>query len=328
MKDVAKHAGVSTRTVSNVVNDFVHVSPQMRELVQRSLDALGYQMDYVARGLRSGRTGFVALVVPNLSEPYFAELAEAVIRAAQRKHLIVLVEATGGDPDVELSIMRGALANVADGVLLSSVSATIEGPPEGAVVMLGEHAASRQLPHVGIDNVAAARTVVEHLLEQGYLRIAALGVQNTDTAQQRYEGFQQALANAHRKESKALDTTDETWSPQAGYDAVLQLLQRSTKMPDAIFAFNDSLAIGALRGLHDNKISVPEQMAVAGIDNTTQSAFASPPLTTIAPDLDELATHALDLLATQVAGQGSSHGSPGHTRTSFQLIVRSSTRLT
>jgi len=326
MKDVAEHAGVSTRTVSNVVNDFVHVSPQMRELVQRSLDALGYQMDYVARGLRSGRTGFVALVVPNLSEPYFAELAEAVIRAARRNHLIVLVEATGGDPDVELGVMRGALANVADGVLLSSVSATIQGAPEGAVVMLGEHAASPELRHVGIDNVAAARTVVEHLLEQGYQRIAALGVQDTDTARQRYEGFRQALAVAGKKEAKALEIVDHTWSPQAGYDAVLQMLRRRTKLPDAIFAFNDSLAIGVLRGLHDKQISVPGEIAVAGIDNITQSAFVSPPLTTIAPDLDELATQALDLLADQVAGRSSPHIPTRQTMTSFRLIVRASTR--
>lgn len=326
MKDVAEHAGVSTRTVSNVVNNFVHVSPQMRELVQRSLDSLGYQMDYVARGLRSGRTGFVALVVPNLSEPYFAELAEAVIRAAQRKHLIVLVEATGGDPEVELSIMRGALANVADGVLLSSVSATTDDAPEGAVVMLGEHAASQQLPHVGIDNVAAARTVVEHLLDQGYRRIAALGVQDTDTARQRYEGFREALAAARRRESKALHTAGETWSPQAGYDAVLELLARRTQRPDAIFAFNDSLAIGALRGLHDNGVSVPGQVAVAGIDNTTQSAFTSPPLTTIAPDLDELATQALDLLAHQVAAGGTAHSPPERATTAFRLIIRASTR--
>jgi DNA-binding LacI/PurR family transcriptional regulator len=287
---------------------------------------LGYQMDYVARGLRSGRTGFVALVVPNLSEPYFAELAEAVIRAARRKHLIVLVEATGGDPDVELAVMRGALANVADGVLLSSVSATIEGAPEGAVVMLGEHAASPKVQHVGIDNVAAARTVVEHLLEQGYHRIAALGVQDTDTARQRYDGFRQGLAAAGKREVKPLEIADHTWSPQAGYDAVLQMLKRRTKLPTAILAFNDSLAIGALRGLHDKHISVPDEIAVAGIDNITQSAFASPPLTTIAPDLDELATQALDLLADQVAGRGSEHTPTKQTMTSFRLVVRASTR--
>ncbi|MFD1271075.1 LacI family DNA-binding transcriptional regulator [Streptomyces kaempferi] len=84
MRDVAEHAGVSVRTVSNVVNGYSHVSPDMRAKVQRSLDELGYRMDYLARGLRSGRTGFIALAVPFLAEPYFAELAQAVIRAAGR----------------------------------------------------------------------------------------------------------------------------------------------------------------------------------------------------------------------------------------------------
>ncbi len=325
MKDVAEHAGVSTRTVSNVVNNFVHVSPQMRELVQRSLDELGYQMDYLARGLRSGRTGFIALVVPNLSEPYFAELAEAVIRAAQRKHLNVLVEATGGDPAVELSIMQGALANVADGVLLSSVSATMNGAPDGPVVMLGEHAASRELQHVGIDNVAAARTMVEHLLDQGFQRIAALGFQDTDTARLRYQGYQLALGAAGIKGTRRLNLSGSTWSPQGGHDAVMQLLRRRSRLPDAIFALNDSLAIGALRALQDNDIDVPGEIAVAGIDNITQSAFTSPPLTTIAPDLNEIAMRALDLLADQLSGHAPRRRYQT-TLTSFELIVRASTR--
>lgn len=325
MKDVAEHAGVSTRTVSNVVNNFVHVSPAMRQLVQQSLDELGYQMDYVARGLRSGRTGFVALVVPNLSEPYFAELAEAVIRAARRQHLIVLVEATAGDPDVEVSIMRGALATVAEGVLLSSVSATIEGAPDVPVVMLGEHAASRELPHVGIDNVAAARTMVSHLLQQGYQRIAALGVQDTDTARQRYQGYQLGLVEEGVKEARSLELLDTVWSPQAGYDAVVRMLRRRRKLPDAIFAFNDSLAVGALRALQDRHIDVPGEVAVAGIDGTTQSAFASPPLTTIAPDLEELASRALCLLSDQLAGNAA-HGHQQPTFIPFQLVIRASTR--
>lgn len=324
MKDVAEHAGVSIRTVSNVVNNFEHVSAQMRQLVQRSVDELGYQMDYVARGLRSGRTGFIALVVPNLSEPYFAELAEAVIRAAQRKHLIVLIEATGGDPDVEMAIMKGALAAVADGVLLSSVAATIKGAPEGPVVMLGEHAATTEMQHVGIDNVAAARIVVEHLIDQGYRRIAALGVQDTDTARLRYEGFKVALTAAGLKETSSMETTGSVWSPQSGYDAVSRMLKRTTRLPDAIFAFNDSLAIGALRALQERHISVPGEVALAGIDNITQSAFVSPPLTSIAPDLDELAGRALDLLEDQLVGQVRQRFTP--TLTSFRLIVRASSQ--
>ena len=235
----------------------------------------------------------------------------------------MLVEATGGDAGVELSIMKGALANVADGILLSSVSATMEGAPDGPVVMLGEHAASQEIGHVGIDNVAAARDVVDHLLSQGRRRIAPLGVQDTDTARLRYQGYRSALAAAGRPEVKGVAAVKPGWSPQSGYDAVARMLDRRTKMPDAIFAFNDSLAIGALRALQDRGVRVPDDVAVAGIDNTTQGAFASPPLTTIAPDLEELAARAIDLLEDQIAGRGEAHPAP--ILTPYKLIVRQST---
>src|SRR4051794_12184010 len=92
MRDVAEHAGVSPRTVSNVVNGFRHVSPATRERVQHSLDALGYEVNAAARSLRSGRTGMIALVLAEFHSPYFAELADAVVRAAGRRGLTVLVE--------------------------------------------------------------------------------------------------------------------------------------------------------------------------------------------------------------------------------------------
>jgi len=211
-------------------------------------------------------------------------------------------------------------------VLLISAASAMTGASCGAVVMMGEHAAFRELQYVGIDNVAAARTVVNHLLERGYGRIAALGAQDTDVGRQRYRGYQLALADSGKEETRPLELVDHDWSPQAGYDAVLRMLRHRTKRPDAIFAFNDSLGIGALRALQAKQITVPEQVAVAGIDDIPQSAFASPPLTTVAPDLDELAGRAVDLLDSQLEGRG---GGPPYqpTLTSFKLIVRASTDL-
>ncbi len=325
MKDVAEHAGVSTRTVSNVVNDFVHVRPETRALVQRSIDELGYQMDYVARGLRSGRTGFIALVVPSLSEPYFAELAEAVMGAAKKQRLNVLVEATGGDAAVERQVMQGSLANVADGILLSPVAARITGSLPGPVVLLGERTAGSRLRHVGIDNVAAAHLAVSHLIEQGCRRIAALGVQDSDTARLRLEGCRSAMADKGKIELVALPTVE--WSPAAGLAAVDHVFgtRPGRARPDGIFAFNDSLAIGALRALHSCRIAVPDDVAVASIDNVTQAAFTQPPLTTVAPDLADLAEQALRLLVHQLAGRATERRLRSR-RVPVRLIVRGSSR--
>jgi DNA-binding LacI/PurR family transcriptional regulator len=325
MRDVAEHAGVSIRSVSNVVNDYVYVSPEMRERVQASLDHLEYKMDYVARGLRSGRTGMIALVVPQLAEPYFAALAQAVIRAAAGRGLVVLIETTDDNPEIEKRIMKGALATVADGVLLSASSATIEGAPDVPLVLLGEHTATRYGDHVGIDNVAAARTVVRHLLSEGYRRISPLGVTDADTAAQRYRGFHEELQEWGIRPIQRLVLATPDWSPTGGYEAVRKFLDANKgALPRAIFAFNDSLALGALRALRQSEIDVPGQVAVAGIDDLVQSAFVDPPLTSLAPDLDDIAESALSALTLQINGKA---GRSAYRRklTSFELKVREST---
>ncbi|WP_406137616.1 LacI family DNA-binding transcriptional regulator [Streptomyces sp. NBC_01089] len=334
MRDVAEHAGVSVRTVSNVVSGYTHVSPEMRARVQHSLDALGYKMDYLARGLRSGRTGFVALAVPYLAEPYFAELAQAVIRAAARRGITVLVESTEGDSETERRILAGGLTNVADGVLFSAltvpaadVAAT---PPDFPLVMLGEHDVGDRFPRVGIDNVAAARTAVEHLLEQGCRRIVALGRNGSENGRQRAEGYRQALSAAGVRRVNWLVAPVKDWNRAQGHEAVRQLLEGSGPLPDAIFAFNDALAVGALHALNASGVRVPDDVALASIDNVPESAYTHPPLTSVAPDLDVIAERALTLLDEQTGRQpaGESAGPVVARResTPFRLVVRASSQ--
>lgn len=315
MRDVAEHAGVSVRTVSNVVSGYTHVSPETRARVQRSLDELGYRMDFLARGLRSGRTGFVALAVPFLAEPYFAELAQAVIRAAARRGITVLVEATAGDSDAERRILDGGLTNVADGVLLSALTVPASDvAAKGAgfpLVMLGEHSVGDQFPRVGIDNVAAARTAVEHLLAQGCRRIVALGRNGSENGRQRTEGYRQALSAARVRRVNWLVVPVDDWTREQGYEAVRELLVGDGPLPDGVFAFNDALAVGALRALDASGVRVPEDVAVVGIDDIQESAYTHPPLTSVAPDLDAIAERALALLEEQIGRTGAAEREPG-----------------
>ncbi|WP_338017464.1 LacI family DNA-binding transcriptional regulator [Streptomyces adustus] len=343
MRDVAEHAGVSVRTVSNVVSGYEHVSPDTRAKVQRSLDELGYRMDYLARGLRSGRTGFIALAVPFLAEPYFAELAQAVIRAAGRRGITVLVESTAGDSGVERQIIEGGLTNVADGVLLSALTLpagdVAAKKPDFPLVMLGEHSVGDQFPRVGIDNVAAARTAVEHLLEQGCRWIVALGRNGSENGRQRTEGYEQAMSAARVRRVNWLVVPVEDWTRDQGYAAVRELLEGDGPLPDAIFAFNDALAVGALRALDASGVRVPEDVAVVGIDAIQESAYTHPPLTSIAPDLDAIAERALALLEEQIQSRGASEEAApdGEAQvgavvaapqepTPYRLVVRESSR--
>ncbi|NUS00507.1 MAG: LacI family DNA-binding transcriptional regulator, partial [Kribbellaceae bacterium] len=196
MSDVARHAGVSQRTVSNVVNNYVHVSPATRARVQASLDALGYRPNTAARRLRTGRTGTVTLAVPTFRERYFADLAEAIVGAARDRGTTVLVETTGGRRETELELLRGGGDILTDGVIMSAVSLG-RGDQRGAhpVVLIGDREPGSTIDHVGIKNREAAQAAVTHLLETGRRRILLLGAHHGPrrSYQLRRQGYQAAL---------------------------------------------------------------------------------------------------------------------------------------
>jgi DNA-binding LacI/PurR family transcriptional regulator len=133
-----------------------------------------------------------------------------------------------------------------DGVLVNAVAAGHQGSADLPTVLLGESPPVANTPHVGIDNVAAARTVVQHLIDRGHHRILAFGNQDTETARLRFEGYRQAMAAARLGRLLSLDF-DEPWSAEGAYREISTLLRRRARPPEAIFAFNDSLAHGALR---------------------------------------------------------------------------------
>jgi DNA-binding LacI/PurR family transcriptional regulator len=303
MRDVAAHAGVSPRTVSNVVSGNVNVSPSMRARVQKSLDELGYKMDYLARGLKSGRTGFIALVVPNLNEAYHAQLAQAVTKAAAERGLGVLVEATDADPATELKIMREGTANIADGVLLNHLGHMQNvgyQPPAGfPLVVLGQPGVAHA-DQVGVDHVAVARMAVEHLIERGRRRIAMIGAGFGECGQLRYTGYLQTLAAASIQPIPGLRPYGMEADAAAGKAETDDLLSRAAKVPDAIFAYNSAAALGVLRSLTEHGLQVPGDVAVIGVDDTPVARYMNPSLSVIAIDMRALATRALDHLEEQL----------------------------
>jgi DNA-binding LacI/PurR family transcriptional regulator len=331
MRDVAERAGVSPRTVSNVVNGFRHVSPATRARVQGALDELGYEVNAAARSLRSGRTGMIALVVAELHSPYLAELADAVVRAADRRGLTVLIEVTEGNRDREIEVLNGGRKPLTDGVLMSPVALigqpTITFRQDFPMVMLGESKLGETYDHVGLDNAAATRSVIEHLISVGKVDIAALGAnESLPAARLRQAAYEAALGRAGLRPHCVIHTSD--WDRHTGADAIQWLVRSGRPLPDAVFAFNDTLAIGALRALLHNGISVPSQVAVAGIDDIDEAAYVTPSLTTVAPDLPALAERALSLLEDQITANRNAvpHPPPRQEWSPFRLVVRESTR--
>lgn len=298
LKDVAVLAGVSVKTVSNVVNGYDFVKPENRRRVENALVATGYRPNLGARNLRRGRTGFIALVVPELSIPYFGELAGGVIAAAGRHDWNVLIEQTQGDRERERDTLAALGPHLVDGALVSP-QAVEAGDLTGIgvpVVLLGEHPLALPLDHVGIDNVRAAHTAVRHLLDIGRRRIAVIGQHPTrGTAAQRLSGYRAALDEAGLPLRDELVAEALRYHHRDGAAAMGRLLDLA-EPPDAVFCFNDMLAQGAIRAVVDRGLHVPHDVAIVGFDNAEHSAYSVPSLTTIAPDKAALAEAAVDLV--------------------------------
>ena len=307
LQDVALHAGVSTKTVSNVVNGYAHVAPATRTRVEKAVAELGYRPNLSARSMRGGRSGIIALAVPELGVPYFAELAQSVIRAADQAGFIVLIDQTEGRLDRERLVSQGIRSQLIDGLIFSPLAlrgddldARADGIP---MVLLGERVGAAAVDHVIIDNVEAARQAVGHLVAQGRTRIAAVGAQYStvgETARLRLAGYQQALADAGLPFQSELVAETRSFHRHDGAAAMTRLLDAGS-VPDAVFAFNDLTAIGVLRACYDRGLRVPEDVAVIGFDDLEEGRYAIPSLSTISPDKDFIGRTAVRLLATRLA---------------------------
>jgi DNA-binding LacI/PurR family transcriptional regulator len=330
LRHVAARAGVSIKTVSNVVNGYVHVAPSTRARVQQVLDELNYRPNLSARNLRSARTGLVALAVPEIDSPYFAELARHVVRAAQTRGWTVLIDQTDGLADRERLVMDGIRGHLIDGVIFSPLASGREQlltrRDSTPMVLLGERVYDGPVDHVAIDNVGAARVAVEHLLGLGRRRVAAIGEQRQEsagTARLRARGYADALRGRGIEPDRALVRFTESYHREDGAAAMADLLD-SGAAPDAVFCFNDLMALGALRSLAERGLRVPDDVAVVGFDDIEDGRYSIPSLTTVRPDKQVIAEHAVDLLAGRL--DGTDTGEPHEVDAPFALVVRESTR--
>lgn len=329
LRDVARDAGVSVRTVSNVVSGSVHVAPATRAHVEASLDKLGYRPNLVARNLRRGRTGLIGLALPELDVPYFSELARAIVGVTRQHDLTVVIEQTDGRADHERALLEGgARGTLFDGLILSSLAlgadevADLAGPLP--VVLLGERESRHRVDHVAIDNVAAAQVATEHLVGLGRRRIAAVGYQRPathQTAHLRARGYEQALAAAGRVADPALRVMTEHYHRADGATAMRALLELGDP-PDAVFCFNDLLALGVIREALCAGLRIPRDLAVVGFDDIDDGRYSTPTLTTISPDKEQIAELSVQMLMARVGGDPSK---PREHITGFELAVREST---
>jgi DNA-binding LacI/PurR family transcriptional regulator len=328
LKDIAERAGVSLATVSNVVNGYRPVGEATRQRVQQAIDELGYTPNLSARHLRRGRTGLIALAIPELNNPYFAELAGAAMREAAGLGYTLVMEDTAGDRDKELSLTEGS-RHIIDGLIFSPVQIgreeVLARTSTTPLVLIGEGVSDVPHDHIAIDNIAASHVAVQHLVSLGRRRIAFIGAPqdiNRQSAHLRLRGYREAVVAAGLPYEPSLVAGTTLFGRLDGLLAMRQLLALD-RPPDAVFAYNDLTAIGALRAVGEAGLRVPEDVAVIGIDDIEEGRFCSPTLTTISPDKEHIGRFAVRALVARI--EGKPVDPPRDVQPPFRLVTREST---
>ena len=329
LDDVAKEAGVSRATVSRVVNDYPHVSDEIRQHVQDCIDRLGYNPNFIARSLASQRTGNIGLVFPNsihnfFTDPYYPRLTEGIAHACNENDytLSLFIFHT---PELEKKLVprlnRGGLV---DGIIVQATGMDddiLSKIPEGNVPVLvaGRPFNLPDANYIDVDNVSGAYNAVAHLIRAGRKRIGMItGAKNTTAGLDRIEGYKQALRERGLPVEENL-LAEGDFTEQSGYYAAKELLK--DKSLDAIFASSDTMAVGSLRAIKDQSLRVPEEIAVVGFDDLPPSRSADPQLTTIRQPIRRFGVKAVDVLI-DIIRNGSE--TPRRVILGTELVVRES----
>lgn len=327
---VARLAGVSIKTVSNVVNGYQYIRPETRQRVLDAIQTLGYRPNLSARGLRSGRTGVISLIIPDLRNAYFAELADVVMRAAAEQNLSVIIDQSGGDRERELGLLRGPRMQMVDGILYSVLAlgeddAHLLDDVPRPVVLLGERIFHGPTDHVTMRNAEGSKAATQHLLSIGRRRLVALGAHRGEvigSAGLRLDGYREALEEAGITYDDALVCEVGGWFRSGGAEGLRTLLQSGATF-DGVVAFNDSLALGAMRVMQEAGLQIPDDVAVIGFDDIDETRYTLPTLSTIDPGKDEIAEVAVRFLMERIA-HPEAVIAPREHLSAFQLIQRES----
>lgn len=310
IKDVALRAGVSVTTVSHVVNETRHVSAEVRERVEGAIRDLGYVPSAVARSLKSNNTRTVGMLIPNSSNPYFAEIVRVVEDRCYAAGYTLVLCNTDDEPRRQGVYLQVLSERRIDGLIVvstgddASVAKLLRGLRMPVVLV------DREIDDPACDLVESAHMhggllATRHLVSLGHTRIACIGgPAGLAPSEQRIEGWRMGLAEAGL--SPAAGVAELLWhggfTSQGGYEA-MHAIARTASPPSAVFVCNDLMAIGALRAAHESELRVPDALSVVGFDDIELSSFTSPPLTTVAQPKARIGALAVDMLLERIGGR-------------------------
>ncbi len=328
IKDVAGLAGVSVGTVSNVLNRPDIVSPTARERVQAAIAELGFVRHESARHLRAGHSRTIGLLVLDIANPFFTDVARGVEEVANAAGLAVILCNSDDRPDKEAAHLDVLREQRVRGVLLTptaELSPAVEalrsrGTP---VVLVDRRAPTLEECAVAVDDVLGGRLAAEHLLERGHRRIAFIGgPSRLPQVQERHAGVVAAVCEATGGQEALTVVTPDALTVAGGREAAVQIVGlRGGRRPTAAICANDLLALGVLQEMVRQGVRVPEEFAIVGYDDIDFAAAAAVPLTSVRKPRYELGRRAAELLLSEAGGDGHQHQQPVFEPT---LVVRES----
>ena len=300
--DISSRAGVSRSTVSRVINDYPHISPEVRERVQAVIKETGYRPNRLAQSLASSRTGMIGLVIPHaahtiITNPYFLHLINGITSATNQNQLtlaLFLFHSMEEENRISQSIFS---SDTVEGVIVTAdrregsfVKQLVQhGVP---VAFVGRPEPGVEVSYVNVDNENGGFIATEHLIQRGYRRIAMIGSAHNTAGEDRQRGFQKALETHNISYDDCL-VVEGDFSLLSGYEAMKTLLP---ERPEAVFVSSDLMALGAQRAIKEAGMRIPEDIAVVGFDDLPEASISEPPLTTVKQSIEKLGFAAVEML--------------------------------
>ncbi len=328
MRQVALRAGVSTSTVGRVVGNYGYVSEETRRKVLEAIKEIGYHPNAIARSLKTSRTQTIAYLVPSITNPFFSQIASSIedLASAHEYNLILCNVGTKADKlrKITTILLESRVAGIIHSLPSTDALYNLVQIFQNAHIPIVAASGSRRFPEVDMvmaDGLQGARDATRFLIELGHSPIGLLAVKNSTTSKLRTQGYREAFQQTGHKLDEEYIMEGSDFSENSGYILMKVLLGRS-RPPPAVIAFNDVMAVGAIRAIEEEGLSIPEDISLVGYDDT-MARLTQPRLTSVALPVGEIGRVAIQILLDRI--EGKDKGRPKKVLLREKLVVRDST---